>query len=143
VGDEHWTCLTAHALADVRGTDAGAGVCAAYTADERWAAPVDGGGLLPAAGPGGGAAEALVARAWDTHDPSVTAAALAWGRLFLASQYHAADAPLLARPEALLGAFRDGPGALDVQIDAVQHIGCALLGIEALLAGRARPGSLP
>ena len=39
--------------------------------------------------------------------------------------------------------LRDGPDALDVQIDAVQHIGGALLGAEALLSGRARPGSLP
>jgi hypothetical protein len=28
-------------------------------------------------------------------------------------------------------------------MDAVQHIGCALLGIEALLTGEVRPGSLP
>lgn len=142
-GDEHWTCLAARAIRDVRGVSAGSGICAAYVATERWAAPRLGGGIMPAAGPGAGAAEALVAQAWDTRDPALVAAAVAWGRLFLSAQYRPADAPLLGRPEALLGGFRDTVGALDVQIDAVQHIGCALLGAEALVAGRARPGSLP
>ncbi len=142
-GDEHWTCLAARAIRDVRGVAAGTGICAAYVASERWSAPVDGAGLVPATGPGAGAAEALVAHAWDTRDPALIEAALAWGRVFLAAQYRAADAPLLGRPEALLGGFRDSVGVLDVQIDAVQHIGCALLGAEALLTGRARPGSLP
>ncbi len=143
VGDEHWMCLAARAIRDVRGRDTGAGICAAYTAEERWNAPAPGGGLPPAAGPGGGAAEALVARAWDTKDPALTQAAVDWARHFLTVQYRPADAPLLGIPEALVGGFRDGVGDLDVQIDAVQHIGSALLGVEALLAGRARPGSLP
>ena len=50
---------------------------------------------------------------------------------------------ILGNPRALLGGFRDTPVRLDVRIDAVQHIGCALLGIEALLSGEELPGSLP
>ena len=42
----------------------------------------------------------------------------------------------------LLGGFRDNPYRLDVRMDAVQHIGSALLGVEALL-DEVRPGSLP
>jgi hypothetical protein len=143
VEDEHWTCLAARAIRDVRGVDAGGGICAAYVADERWGAPLPGGGLVPATGPGAGAAEALAARAWDTRDPALIDAVRGWAGAFLAAQYRAADAPLLVHPAALIGGFRNGVADLDVQIDTVQHIGCALLGAEALLAGRARPGSLP
>ncbi len=143
VGDEHWTCLAATAIRGVRGVDGGAGICDAYVANERWVAPLEGGGLVPATGPGAGAAEALVARAWDTRRPDLVTATYRWARAFLAAQYRPADAPLLGDPAALIGGFRDGVGQLDVQIDAVQHIGGALLGAEALLAGRARPGSLP
>ena len=98
---------------------------------------------MPAIGPGGGAAEALVARAWDTGRADLRDAAIGWARAFLAAQYRPADAPLLGRPEALIGGFRDAVGDLDVQIDTVQHVGGALLGVEALLSDRARPGSLP
>lgn len=143
VGDEHWICLSARAIRDVRGIAAGEGVCDAYVATERWSAPPSGAGIVGATGPAAGGAEALIARAWDTRQPALVAGALAWSRVFLESQYRPADAPLLGRPDALLGAFRDAVGVLDVQIDAVQHIGCALLGAEALVAGRARPGSLP
>lgn len=143
VGDEHWACLAANAIFAVRGVDAGGGLCDAYVANERWGAPAAGGGLQPATGPGGGAAEALVARAWDTRRPALLDATMAWARAFLAAQYRPADAPLLGDPAALLGGFRDTAADLDVQIDAVQHIGGALLGVEALLSGRARPGSLP
>ncbi|MDP2314431.1 MAG: hypothetical protein Q8P41_16130 [Pseudomonadota bacterium] len=142
-GDEHWTCLAARAIRDVRGVSAGAGICAAYVASERWGSPPPGGGLVPATGPAAGGAEAVVAQAWDTQDPALIGTAVAWGRVFLAAQYRAADAPLLGRPASLIGGFRDTVGDLDVQIDAVQHIGCALLGAEALVSGRARPGSLP
>lgn len=143
VGDEHWICLAANAIRATRNIDAGAGVCDAYVATERRIAPPAGAGLVPATGPGGGAAEALVARAWDTRRPDLVAASLRWARAFVAAQYRPADAPLLVRPAALVGGFRDTVGQLDVQIDAVQHIGAALLGAEALLSGRARPGSLP
>ncbi len=142
-GDEHWICLAAHAIADGAGGSAGRGVCASYVANERWMAPVDGGGLPPAAGPAGGAAEAVVAHAWDTGDPALATLAARFGRLFLQNQYRTEDAPLLGRADRLVGGFRDSSRDLDVQIDAVQHIGCALLGIEAILSGRARPGSFP
>ncbi len=142
-GDEHWMCLAAHVLGGLGPTPGGRGVCASYVATERWMAPVGGGGLPPAAGPAGGAAEAVVAHAWDTRDPGMVDLASRYGRLFLQNQYRAEDAPLLGRPERLIGGFRDGAASLDVQIDAVQHIGCALLGVEAILSGRARPGSFP
>jgi hypothetical protein len=61
------------------------------------------------------------------------AQALRHGQGFLRNQYKPADSPFLGRPEALIGGFRDTPGRLAVRMDAVQHIGCALLGIEALL----------
>ena len=145
VGDEHWTCLAAHAYAALRPDAAPAGarnICAAYVSIDRFSAPGDG-APRPSAGPAGGAAEAVVAHAWDTADSRLVDRVTAYGELFLRSQYRAADALLLARPTALVGGFRDGPGDLDVQVDAVQHIGCALLGIEAILSRRERPGSLP
>jgi hypothetical protein len=40
-----------------------------------------------------------------------------------------------------MGGYRNRPWDLDVQIDTVQHIGSALLGIEALLSERDEPGS--
>ena len=69
--------------------------------------------------------------------------ALRYGWLFLRNSYKAADSPFLGRPDSLLGGFRDSLAELDVQVDSVQHIGCALLGIESLLTGDAAPGSLP
>lgn len=143
VPDEHWMCLAATAAAEARGArSVGAdGVCATYVDQvRRETAP---GSAGPPAGPAGGAAEAVVARAWDFPTPTLLAAASAYGRLFLAAQYQPADLPLLGRGDRLVGGFRDGPGALDVQIDAVQHIGGALLGLEALLTGHAAPGALP
>lgn len=143
VGDEHWTCLAASAIREVRGGDAGAGICAAYVADRRWDAPRAGAGLPPAVAGAAGGAEAVVARAWRTGDAALVSDAVDWARHFLAAQYREADAPLLGDPAALIGGFRSTLAELDVQIDTVQHVGCALLGVEALLAGRARPGSLP
>ncbi len=150
VADEHWMCLAAHGIhalnalggvaVDTAGPD---GVCQTYAATEALSAPPAGAGLPPSAGPGGGAAEAIVARAWDRPGAGMTAASLDYARLFLASQYQPGDAPMLARPERLLGGFRDGTYDLDVQIDAVQHIGGALLGTLALLEGVDGPGRLP
>lgn len=147
VADEHWMCLTAHALRDVRKSEAADGICAAYAARERLGSPAPGGAIQPAAGPAGGLAEAIIAWAWKKKDGGDAAAwqdhSLRYGWLFLRSQYKESDAPLLGRPDRLIGGFRDTPGSLDVQIDAVQHIGSALLGVEALMSGRAREGSLP
>lgn len=142
VADEHWMCLASHAVRDVRGAAAGAGPCRTYVAQEALNTPV-GGGLDPHAAPAGGAAEAVVAWAWDTGDARARAASVAYARHFLRQQYRAEDAPLLAGAPRLLGGFRDTPGELDVQIDGVQHIGSALLGVEALLTGAAHAGSLP
>lgn len=142
VADEHWMCLTAVALQAQRQSAAGDGVCAAYVAKERFDTPVPGAALQPSAGPAGGLAEAVVAHAWQAGG-EWTARSIRYAWLFLRSQYVAGDAPLLGQPQRLLGGFRDAPGALDVQIDAVQHIGGALLGIEALISGRLRPGSMP
>ncbi|MEY3212516.1 MAG: hypothetical protein RIT28_2997, partial [Pseudomonadota bacterium] len=61
----------------------------------------------------------------------------------LGNAYQAADAPFLGRPERLIGGFRDRPWRLMVQVDAVQHVGCALLGVEQLLRGEALPGAMP
>ena len=147
VADEHWMCLTAHALREVRQTTAADGVCAAYAARERAASPAPGGALQPASGPAGGLAEAIVAHAWHRRDSAYAHLwrdhSLRYGWLFLRSQYKDSDSPLLNRPDRLIGGFRDTPGELDVQIDAVQHIGSAILGVEAIMSGRLRPGSMP
>lgn len=150
VADEHWMCLAAHGIhalnalggppVEAAGPD---GVCRTYAATEALSAPPRGAGLPPSAGPGGGAAEAIVARAWDHPSASMTTASLDYARLFLGSQYQPGDAPMLARPDRLLGGFRDGTYDLDVQIDAVQHIGGALLGTLAILEGQDGPGRMP
>lgn len=150
VADEHWMCLAAHGIhvlnagggapVETTGPD---GVCRTYAATEALSAPPLGAGLPPSAGPGGGAAEAIVARAWDYPSDRMTAASLDYARLFLGSQYQPGDAPMLARPDRLIGGFRDGTYDLDVQIDAVQHIGGALLGALALLEREDGPGRLP
>lgn len=144
VPDEHWMCLAAFAYGEVIGARAEGmdGSCATYVAQMRLDAP-RAGAPRPAAGPAGGGAEAVIARAWDTRDPSLIELSHRYAGLFLDQQYRAADAPLLGDAAALLGGFRDTAGDLDVQIDSVQHIGAALLGVEALLSGRARPGSMP
>ena len=96
--------------------------------------------LGPNAGAAGGLAEAVVAGAYI--DEVYRADALAYGQWFLQNVYQESDSALLPKPRALLGGFRDNPYRLDVRMDAVQHIGSALLGVEALL-DEVRPGSLP
>ena len=154
VSDEHWMCLAAHGIRaanragasppiDTAGPD---GVCAAYIAATALEAPPPGAGLPPAAGPAGGAAEAVVARAWDTGDPGLLRDSLNYAAFFLSSQYQPADLALLPAgpgPAKLIGGFRDGVYDLDVQIDAVQHIGGALLGVLALETGEDAPGRMP
>lgn len=141
VGDEHWMCLVAHALHSVRQSDAADGICAAYLELER--GPNPGSALQPGAGGAGGLGEAVAAWADITGSSSYRRSASSFGWLFLRSQYRPADAPLLGRPDRLIGGFRDGPGELDVQIDAVQHIGSAMLGIAVLLGGPEETGSWP
>jgi len=139
--DEHWSCLAALAVRDVTGVASGESLCRAYLADG--ARPSVEGGVWPGSAAAGGRAEAVVAAA--VLDPSgpYTADAMAFARLFLASAYRPGDAPFVGRLPKLVGGFRDKPWDLDVRIDGVQHIGCALLGVESLLSGDVHPGSLP
>jgi hypothetical protein len=140
--DEHWTCLSALAARQALGTAHGSEVCLGYLAAEAQQAPSAEQRLLPRSGSAGGLAEAVIAGALLDPDGPWREQALAHARGFLANQYKAADAPFLGKPEALIGGFRDTPGHLEVRMDAVQHIGCALLGIEALLS-EPQAGSLP
>jgi hypothetical protein len=140
--DEHWACISALAVRDVLGTPHGLEVCEAYLASKASTTPDSGSRIRPHAGAAGGLAEAVVAAAVLNPEGSYRDSALAYGQWFLRSAYTTADAAMLPRPRALLGGFRDTPYRLDVRMDAVQHIGCALLGIEALLS-EPRPGSLP
>ena len=68
---------------------------------------------------------------------------LEYGRLLLAQQYRSTDSPMLGNSLRLIGAYRDRPWALKVQVDAVQHVGCALMGVEQLLVGKELPGAMP
>ncbi|MFZ5480260.1 MAG: hypothetical protein ACOZNI_26080 [Myxococcota bacterium] len=140
-GDEHWTCLAAYAVREARGGDAGAGICAAYVASTAYEAPPAGAGLPPSVGGAAGGAEAVAARARRTGEARLVEATLDFARWFLAAQYREADVPRIGRN--LVGGFRSGARDLDVQIDTVQHVGCALLGAEALVSGRDRRGSWP
>ena len=139
--DEHWSCLAALAVKDVTGTPSGLGLCRAYLADPS--RPSVDGGFWPGSAAAGGRAEAVVSAAVLDPAGPYTDDAMAFARLFLASAYRPGDAPFVGRLPALLGGFRDRPWDLDVRIDAVQHIGCALLGVETLLSGDTHPGSLP
>ena len=141
--DEHWACIAAQATQEALGTPAGMGLCRAYLGDSSGRAPTENSTLRPLTGPAGGLAEAVVAGAWLEPDRAWMEQAIAYGRLFLRSAYTRADGPLLKNPAAMLGGFRDNPVQLDVRMDSVQHIGCALLGIEALIRGSAQPGSFP
>lgn len=131
--DEHWTCLAALATREALGTSQGAEVCRGYLAAEAHKAPDPTQRLGPRSGSAGGLAEAVIAGAMLEPDGPWRAQALRHGQGFLRNQYKPADSPFLGKPEALIGGFRDTPGRLTVRMDAVQHIGCALLGIEALL----------
>ena len=138
--DEHWTCIASLVVKDAIGRAAGDDICFAYLHKERGKTPDASSRIRPFAAAAGGLAEAVVAAAYlDDHH---TAAAIAYGQWFLDNAYSRTDASLLPQPSALLGGFRDTPYKLDVQMDGVQHIGCALLGVEALL-DKPRPGALP
>ncbi len=145
--DEHWMCLAAVTVHEVRGVAAGERVCTAYLADVAWSAPIPGAAQQPSAGPAGGLAEAVIARAEldrrAGREGPYRQRALDYAESLLGNQYQVSDAPLLVKPAALIGGFRDGPWTLDVQVDAVQHIGCALMGAEQLLLDQELPGSMP
>ncbi len=143
--DEHWMCLATLATSEVLPHAAGERVCRAWLQDHP--PPPPSSDLLPPAGPAGGTAEAWVAVAeLDRRANRQTSAhqgALDYGRILLDQVYQVTDAPLVDQPERLVGGFRDRPHLLDVRVDAVQHIACALMGIEQLLREKMLPGATP
>jgi hypothetical protein len=141
--DEHWMCIAADRLDRMGRTETGRSVCEAYLANQmdlNAQSP-----LAMPAGPAGGIAEAWMGAAlMDARDGVFGRhfdQALEYGELLWAQRYRPADAAFLPRPEALLGGFRDNAWNLDVRVDAVQHIGFALLGLTELL--RLQPSGLP
>lgn len=145
--DEHWMCLAAAAVESVRGEANGQDVCSAYLGEVALNAPHPGGPIQPYAGGAAGLAEAVIARAELDRRAGVESRYLdrakAYGDLLMENAYQASDAPLLGDWRRLVGGFRDRPWVLDVRVDAVQHIGCALLGLEQLLRGEPLPGGMP
>ena len=144
---EHWSCSAALVATEVLDDPVGWGICEGYLHRDTFAVPDHHGPVQSVAGAAGGGAEAVIARAeqdrrlgkrGEWYDRS-----MAYAELFLASAYRPADAPLLGHPERLIGGFRDNPIRLDVQVDAVQHIGCALFGIERLLRDQDLAGGSP
>jgi len=146
VGDEHWTCITAHALADVYGLAddgvlAAQAICKAYLAQYRTVPSPDGWRMH--VGGGGGIAEAIIADAYDTLDPRSRALGQGYAAVILRSQFLPQDSPLLGGPEALAGGFRQAVGNMNVQIDVVQHASSALLSWLAVMENNDAPGFLP
>ena len=140
--DEHWACLAALAINEVLDAPAGIEICEAYLRDHS-ITPVPSDGIRANVAAAGGVAEAVVALAKIENSEMWRTRALAYGDLFMEAQYRSEDAPFLEKPEALVGGFRSSPYQLDVQIDTVQHVGSALLGIAALIDGDWRAGSAP
>lgn len=145
--DEHWMCLASAAVEEQRGDAAGVEVCTAYLRGVAGTAPVPGSGIQPASGPAAGLAEAVIARAEIDRRAGVSGPfrqrSLDYGQLLVNTLYQETDTPLLGRSKNLIGGFRDKGWVLDVRVDAVQHIGCALLGVETLLRDEALPGGMP
>jgi hypothetical protein len=134
--DEHWMCIAADKLDQSGHPEAGRAICEAYLANQM-DLDADSPLAMPA-GPAGGIAEAWMGAALMDARRGVFGRhfeqALEHGKLLLAQRYRPADAAFLPRPEALLGGFRDNAWNLDVRVDAVQHIGFALLGLAELLS---------
>lgn len=141
--DEHWTCIASQVAAEALGTAHGEGACRGYLAEQKPRTPSNRSSLRASSGAAGGLAEAVVAAAHTLGDPVYIDRSAAFGQHFLDSAYRPADAHFLGTPATLMGGFRDSPFKLDVRMDSVQHIGCALLGIEAILRGSAYPGNHP
>jgi len=133
--DEHWMCLAAERVGRVRERASGERVCRAWV-DSRAPILADSPMATPT-GAAGAVAEAMVAAAQlDLVRGTIGAPfheALAYADLFLANAYQPEDAPFLEDPHRLVGGFRDRSWQLDVRVDAVQHIGFALLGVQGLL----------
>jgi len=139
--DEHWMCLAAERVSRIREKASGEQVCRAWV-DSRLPL-VSGTPLAPPAGAAGAVAEAIVAAAMlDIRRGTLSASwhqAIAYGELFLSNAYQPQDAAFLKNPENLVGGFRDKPWLLDVRVDAVQHIGFALMGVGELLESPLAP----
>ncbi len=141
--DEHWTCIASQAIADVMDEPHGSEVCQAYLDQQAHRTPREESSSRPHTSSAGGLAEAVVSGSVVLGSERWSETALAYGQHFLDSAYRPEDAPFLANPETLMGGFRNTHTDLDVQMDAVQHVGCALLGVEALLRGEVFPGNYP
>ncbi len=144
--DEHWMCLAAQAVGRVRDVDAGEAVCRAYVASLE--TPLAGAMREPAAAAAAGLGEAVISLAEIERrrgeEGPIREAALQYGRWLLEQQYRPADAGFLGQADNLIGGWRDRAwGPFDVRIDGVQHIACALLGVEQLLRGEELPGAMP
>ncbi|MEC7242207.1 MAG: hypothetical protein VXW32_13315 [Myxococcota bacterium] len=133
--DEHWMCLASNQLDRMGHSESGRSICEAYLAQQEDLNPES--PLTLSAGPAGGIAEAWMAAAlMDARDGIFGRhyqEAIAYGKLLIAQRYRASDAALLPKAEALIGGFRDSPWELDVRVDAVQHIGFALLDLADVL----------
>ncbi len=144
--DEHWMCLAALVAEEQLQKPAGRWLCEAYLDHVGWMTPVQGGPVHMNSGALGGLGEAVIARAemdrLDGVEGRYHQTAKRYGEVFLRSLYRRSDRSMVGRRQ-ILGGFRETPWGLDVRVDAVQHIGCALLGIEQLLRGQKVPGGMP
>ncbi len=129
------------ALKDFDGVLAAQAICKSYLAQYRVVPSPE--GWRVHVGGGGGIAEAIIADAYDTHDPRSRAMGEGYAAVILRSQFLPQDSPLLGGPEALTGGFRQAVGNLNVQIDVVQHASSALLSWLAVMENEDAPGFLP
>ena len=130
--DEHWMCLATASIYENRGLTTGGDICRAWLFSQEPLLATN--PVAPPAGFIGARSEAWSAYySFTTSDRALTREQIeAHSQLFLSSLYRESDAPFLGESESLIGAFRDTPWKLDVQMDAVQHIGFALLGTMEL-----------
>jgi hypothetical protein len=130
--DEHWMCLATASIYRNRGTSTGGEICRAWLFNQEPLNPTN--PLAPPAGFIGARSEAWSAYySFSETDNEISREQIeAHSDLFLSSLYRVSDTPFLGNPETLIGGFRDTPWKLDVQMDAVQHIGFALIGASEL-----------
>ena len=130
--DEHWMCLATASIYKHRGLLTGEDICRAWLLNQEPLLPTS--PMAPPAGFIGARSEAWTAfYSFSTTERDLAREQIeSHAQLFLNSLYRNSDAPFLGNPESLIGGFRDTTWKLDVQMDAVQHIGFALLGAEEL-----------
>ena len=126
--DEHWMCLATASIYKNRGLTTGEEICRAWLFSQEPLLATN--PVAPPAGFIGARSEAWSAYySFTNSDREFTREQIeAHSQLFLSSLYRTSDAPFLGESDSLIGGFRDTPWKLDVQMDAVQHIGFALLG---------------